>query len=167
MIKLPTEMRSSDAKAGQAANIPRMPDEILLNIALNIPGTKKSTALRHLALTHDSFRGVVHEALVRNAVVPNRSITKYIEILSRHMQWAAVITRLTIVGGKGTIRYPEKARASELLACHRFVRKLWTANFFVPALCHRIVVGSTVSSTIHFRTRSIARSRRLVPQPDV
>ncbi|KAH7085253.1 hypothetical protein BKA63DRAFT_574365 [Paraphoma chrysanthemicola] len=65
----------------------RLPDELLLQVASKINGDDRRTSLRHLALTHSRFHLVAREVLVRNAVVPVRSIAKYLTLLAQHPEW--------------------------------------------------------------------------------
>jgi hypothetical protein len=91
-----------DASTPSSAAFLRLPDELLLKVAGEIDrdDNEASHDLRQLALAHSRFRPIVHETLVCNGVVPVRSISTYVIILSRHPEWARRIEKVTLIHGQ-------------------------------------------------------------------
>jgi hypothetical protein len=90
-----------DASTPSSVAFLRLPDELLLKVAGEIDrdDNDASRDLRQLALAHSRFRPIVHETLVCNGVVPVRSVSTYVIILSRHPEWARRIEKVTLVHG--------------------------------------------------------------------
>lgn len=76
------------------AAIFRLPDEILLKVMFTFEGSQRNIDLRHLARTHSRFQGVVHEALIRNGMVPISSVPEYMELLHQHSEWIPLINHI-------------------------------------------------------------------------
>ncbi|KAI2483249.1 hypothetical protein Ptr902_05566 [Pyrenophora tritici-repentis] len=77
------------------ASILYLPDEVLLQVTQHITGKDTSEELRNLALAHQQFRGVVREALVKNAVIAQHGMSTYIQLLSQKPALASSITSVT------------------------------------------------------------------------
>ena len=111
----------------QTAGILGLPDELLLEIAKEFHGDLALDDLRHLALAQRRFRHVVHKMLIRNGVVPMRSIPRYVELVSKHSDWICHIKKIKLVDGKTVNNTPgSNVSQSAVGACYGLVRALWS-----------------------------------------
>ncbi|KAF2242032.1 hypothetical protein BU26DRAFT_510970 [Trematosphaeria pertusa] len=108
----------------------KLPDEILLDIALRFAGRKRNKYLMNLALVDRRFRAIAREGLVRIGIVTLSGLPQYIELLAQHPHWAGHITRLEL--GKhdwttGWLGRWNMARlsAEALAACDDTIDRTW------------------------------------------
>jgi hypothetical protein len=106
------------------ASVLRLSDELLLSIASGMDGGDCNTHLCHLALSHRKFRHIAYEVLVRNAVLPIRSLPKYIDILSQHPSWIPHITHITLIDGDTSRPFKAEVSQQAVVACHAATRDL-------------------------------------------
>ncbi|KAH7094903.1 hypothetical protein FB567DRAFT_623234 [Paraphoma chrysanthemicola] len=99
-----------------------LPDELLLQVVSKINGDDRRTTLRYLALTHSRFRPIATEVLVRNAVVPVRSIAKYLTLLEQHSEWIPRIRSVEFRDEGPPFFFSTSARSHRM--CLAMVRKL-------------------------------------------
>lgn len=66
------------------ARLLRLPDEILLKVALRLDTPKD---LRQLALAHSRFPSVAQEALVHSGRISVKNVPEYITLLAKHPGW--------------------------------------------------------------------------------
>jgi hypothetical protein len=104
------------------ASVLRLPDELLLNIASGVDGDDRNSDLCHLALSHRKFRHIAHELLIRNAVLPIRSLPKYIDLLSQHPSWIPDITHVTLIDGDTSRPFEAEVSQEAVVACHAATR---------------------------------------------
>ncbi|KAH7393883.1 hypothetical protein DE146DRAFT_110880 [Phaeosphaeria sp. MPI-PUGE-AT-0046c] len=73
------------------AALVRLPDEILLDVAMRVGC---AIDLGQLALTHRRFRFIVQDVLVRNGRLSINNIPRYIELLEQNQGWIAQIKHI-------------------------------------------------------------------------
>ncbi|KAF2827361.1 hypothetical protein CC86DRAFT_466148 [Ophiobolus disseminans] len=108
----------------QAAAMLRLSDELLLMVTDAIDGDQATSDLRQLALAHSRFRPIVHETLMRNCVIPIRSIPMYLILISRHPAWIRHINKITLIA-KEPAKNELKVSHRALEASRSFIRSLW------------------------------------------
>lgn len=120
--------------SAQRRHVTLLPDELLLQITFNTGGDNRTLWLLNLALSHRAFRQVVHETLVRNAVVPVRSIPYYIALLSHHPSWANSITELELRDDSKQVK-KLKFNSEAMQMARESIVRLWTGQEEEKARC--------------------------------
>lgn len=142
----------------------RLPDELLLHIALNL---SNNTCLTNLALTRRSFRNVACECLLRNASIPLRSIPQFIVLVSHHPGWAHSITHIELRDDSAPIeKVPYNVSAIKL--CRTLISNTWRgpdhiAIQFALQLYH---TSPVLWTALLFAALPHAKSLLIQPQSD-
>ncbi|KAH7113268.1 hypothetical protein B0J11DRAFT_619398 [Dendryphion nanum] len=118
-------MGASSSRPPKKSQLLELSDELLLAILINIEGSRRNEALRHVALTCRRLRYIASEALIRIAVVSPRSLQRYIALLFQYPEHANKITHLQI-GPWGESRAQQvimnRDAEENLIACRAVIK---------------------------------------------
>ena len=129
----------SPAILNQKSKLLQLPDELLLNIALNIDHVDRNQDLRHLALTCRRLRGVAQEASIRTPVVTPYGLSAYLHTLHLQPEKVPFVSSIHLHAPPGHMR----AEGGRPL----FENGSWMTSPFFKS-CHQIM-GSVCSGYDH------------------